>query len=168
MQYTFTQPPGPDNVLGKLKFNFPNRHAIYMHDTIQPEVFDETVRMASHGCIRVFQPARLATFLLAEDKGWSDQQVKDMIAKGNNSVISLSHKIPVHLTYFTMTADEKGKTQSFPDVYGLDAKMASALFGKAAKIDEIEADASPVAGRSRAAWNGRGGLTDAINGLFGN
>ena len=168
MQYTFTQPPGPDNVLGKLKFNFPNRHAIYMHDTIQPEVFDETVRMASHGCIRVFQPARLATFLLAEDKGWSDQQVKDMIAKGNNSVISLSHKIPVHLTYFTMTADEKGKTQSFPDVYGLDAKMASALFGKAAKIDEIEADTGPVAGRSRAAWNGRGGLTDAINGLFGN
>jgi murein L,D-transpeptidase YcbB/YkuD len=132
-------------------------------------VFDETVRMASHGCIRVFQPARLATFLLAEDKGWSDQQVKDMLVKGNNSVISLSHKIPVHVTYFTMTADEKGKTQSFTDVYGLDAKMASALFGKAAKIDEIEADAAaPVAGRSRAAWNGRGGLTDAINGLFGN
>jgi hypothetical protein len=91
-------------------------------------------------------------------------------------VISLSHKIPVHVTYFTMTADEKGKTQSFTDVYGLDAKMASALFGKAAKIDEIEADVGPVAGRSRAAWNGRsraawngrGGLTDAINGLFGN
>ena len=168
MQYTFTQPPGPDNVLGKLKFNFPNRHAIYMHDTIQPEVFDETVRMASHGCIRVFQPARLATFLLAEDKGWSDQQVKDMLVKGNNSVISLSHKIPVHVTYFTVTADEKGKTQSFTDVYGLDAKMASALFGKAAKIDEIDADAVPVTGRSRAAWNGHGGLTDAINGLFGN
>jgi murein L,D-transpeptidase YcbB/YkuD len=168
MQYTFTQPPGPDNVLGKLKFNFPNRHAIYMHDTIQPEVFDETVRMASHGCIRVFQPARLATFLLAEDKGWSDQQVKDMLVKGNNSVISLSHKIPVHVTYFTVTADEKGKTQSFTDVYGLDAKMASALFGRAAKIDEIEADAVPVTGRSRAAWNGHGGLTDAINGLFGN
>jgi len=139
-----------------------------VHDTIQPEVFDETVRMASHGCIRVFQPARLATFLLAEDKGWSDQQVKDMLVKGNNSVISLSHKIPVHVTYFTMTADERGNTQSFTDVYGLDARMASALFGKAAKIDEIEADSGPVAGRSRAAWNGRGGLTDAINGLFGN
>jgi murein L,D-transpeptidase YcbB/YkuD len=169
MSYTFTQPPGPDNVLGKLKFNFPNRHAIYMHDTIQPEVFDETVRMASHGCIRVFQPARLATFLLAEDKGWSDEQVKDMLAKGDNSVISLSHKIPVHLTYFTMTVDEKGKAQSFTDVYGLDAKIASALFGKAARLDELEADAGSAGGRSRAAWNsGRGGLTDAINGLFGN
>ncbi len=169
MSYTFTQPPGPDNVLGKLKFNFPNRHAIYMHDTIQPEVFDETVRMASHGCIRVFQPARLATFLLAEDKGWSDEQVKDMLAKGDNSVISLSHKIPVHLTYFTMTVDEKGKAQSFADVYGLDGKMASALFGKAARLDDLEADAGSAGGRSRSAWNaGRGGLTDAINGLFGN
>lgn len=169
MSYTFTQPPGPDNVLGKLKFNFPNRHAIYMHDTIQPEVFDETVRMASHGCIRVFQPAKLATFLLAEDKGWSDQQVKDMIGTGDNSIITLNRKFPVHLTYFTLTIDDKGKPQAFADVYGLDAKMASAMFGKAAKLDDLEADAGGTGGRSRAAWNsGRGGLTDAINGLFGN
>jgi murein L,D-transpeptidase YcbB/YkuD len=154
-------------VLGKLKFNFPNRHAIYMHDTIQPEVFDETVRMASHGCIRVFQPAKLATFLLAEDKGWSEQQVRDMLATGDNSVITLSRKFPVHLTYFTLTVDEKGKPQSFADVYGLDAKIASALFGKGARLDDLEADAGR--GRSRSAWNsGRGGLTDAINGLFGN
>ncbi len=169
MSYTFTQPPGPDNVLGKLKFNFPNRHAIYMHDTIQPEVFDETVRMASHGCIRVFQPAKLATFLLAEDKGWSEQQVRDMLATGDNSVITLSRKFPVHLTYFTLTVDEKGKPQSFADVYGLDAKIASALFGKGARLDDLEADAGSAGGRSRSAWNsGRGGLTDAINGLFGN
>jgi murein L,D-transpeptidase YcbB/YkuD len=168
MSYTFTQPPGPDNVLGRLKFNFPNRHAIYMHDTIQPEVFDETVRMASHGCIRVYQPAKLAAFLLAEDKGWSNQQVKEMLATGNNSVISLSHRIPVHLTYFTATVDEKGKVKTFADVYGIDAKMASALFGKAAKLDDLEADAD-ASGRKRSAWNsGYGGLTEAINGLFGN
>ncbi len=168
MSYTFTQPPGPDNVLGKLKFNFPNRHAIYMHDTIEPEVFDETVRMASHGCIRVYQPAKLATFLLAEDKGWSGQQVKDMLAKGNNSVIALSHRIPVHLTYFTATVDDKGKVRTFDDIYGIDAKMASALFGKAAKLDELDADAD-TSGRKRSAWNaGRGGLTEAISGLFGN
>jgi L,D-transpeptidase YcbB len=169
MSYTFTQPPGPDNVLGKLKFNFPNRHAIYMHDTIQPEVFDETVRMASHGCIRVYQPAQLASFLLAEDKGWSAQQVKDMLVKGDNSVISLSHKIPVHLTYFTATVDDKGKVQIFDDVYDIDNKMAQALFGKAAKFDELEAAVGTSGGRKRAAWNsGRGGLTEAISGLFGN
>ena len=75
-QYTFTQPPGPDNVLGTLKFNFPNKHAVYMHDTVQPELFAETERSLSHGCIRVHQPDRLAALLLAEDKGWSAQQVK--------------------------------------------------------------------------------------------
>ncbi|HBR27450.1 MAG TPA: hypothetical protein DD732_10525 [Rhizobiales bacterium] len=170
LQYTFTQPPGPDNVLGTLKFNFPNKHAIYMHDTIQPEVFDETVRMASHGCIRVYEPARLAALLLAEDKGWSAQQVKDMLAKGNNSVVSLRHKVPVHVTYFTATVDEKGKVQAFADIYGLDSKMGSALFGKATKFDAVATEeAAASGGRKRSAWNsGRGGLTDAISGLFGN
>jgi L,D-transpeptidase YcbB len=170
LQYTFTQPPGPDNVLGTLKFNFPNKHAIYMHDTIQPEVFDETVRMASHGCIRVYEPARLAALLLAEDKGWSAQQVKDMLAKGNNSVVSLRHKVPVHVTYFTATVDEKGKVQVFADIYGLDSKMGSALFGKATKFDAVATEeAAASGGRKRSAWNsGRGGLTDAISGLFGN
>ena len=169
MSYTFTQPPSPDNVLGKFKFNFPNKHAIYMHDTIQPEFFDETVRMASHGCIRVDQPARLAALLLGEDKGWSPDQVKDAVAQGN-SVVMLSHKIPVHLTYFTATVDDKGKVQAFADVYGIDGKMAAALFGKAAKFDAVTADADAAPpGRKRAAWNNsRGGLTDAINGLFGN
>lgn len=171
MQYTFTQPPGPDNVLGTLKFNFPNKHAIYMHDTIQPEFFDETVRMASHGCIRVHEPARLAALLLAEDKGWSAQQVKDMLAKGNNSVVSLSHKLPVHVTYFTATVDDKGKIQSFDDIYGLDNKIGSALFGKAIKLDApaTATEAAATGGRKRSAWNsGRGGLTEAITGLFGN
>ena len=169
MSYTFTQAPSSDNVLGKFKFNFPNKHAIYMHDTIQPEFFGETVRMASHGCIRVDQPARLAALLLAEDKGWSPDQVKDAVAKGN-SMVALSHKIPVHLTYFTATVDDKGKVQAFADVYGIDAKMASALFGKAARLDEVTADAATApSGRKRSAWNNsRGGLTDAINGLFGN
>ena len=100
-KYTFTQEPGPDNVLGVLKFNFPNRHAIYMHDTIQPELFSETERSLSHGCIRVRQPDRLAALLLAEDKGWSPQQVKDLLAKGKNSGVTLSRPVPVHLTYFT-------------------------------------------------------------------
>ena len=70
--YTFTQDPGPDNVLGQLKFNFPNRHAIYMHDTVQPELFDQTVRSLSHGCIRVHDPDQFAAVLLGEDKGLVD------------------------------------------------------------------------------------------------
>ncbi len=166
LQYTFTQPPGPDNVLGVLKFNFPNRHAIYMHDTIQPELFNETVRTLSHGCIRVRQPDRLAALLLAEDKGWSAEQVKNLLAKGN-SAVSLSRPVPVHLTYFTAAADGAGKLQTFADVYGLDKKMAAALFGKA---EALSAD-TPAPGRpqKRSAWNANSGsFTDSIQGLFGN
>ena len=86
-RYTFTQEPGPANVLGKLKFNFPNRHAIYMHDTPQPELFDESVRTLSHGCIRVHEPDRFAALLLAEDKGWSMAQVKNQLAQESQTTV---------------------------------------------------------------------------------
>jgi murein L,D-transpeptidase YcbB/YkuD len=162
-QYRFTQEPGPDNVLGVLKFNFPNRHAIYMHDTIQPELFSETERMLSHGCIRVRQPDRLASLLLAEDKGWSAQQVKDLLAKGKNSGVMLSKPVPVHLTYFTAVVDAQGKLQTFADIYGLDKKMAYALFGKTEAISETAAGAKQG---KRSAWNGGG--FGSISGLFGN
>ena len=161
-KYTFTQEPGPDNVLGALKFNFPNRHAIYMHDTIQPELFSETERSLSHGCIRVRQPDRLAALLLAEDKGWSPQQVKDLLAKGKNSGVTLSRPVPVHLTYFTAVVDAQGKLQTFADIYDLDKKMAYALFGKSDALS-ITAGATPG---KRSAWNGQG--FGSISGLFGN
>jgi L,D-transpeptidase YcbB len=165
-QYTFTQAPGPDNVLGVLKFNFPNRHAVYMHDTLQPELFNEVVRTLSHGCIRLRQPDRLAALLLAEDKGWSAEQVKSLLAKGTNSVVSLSRPVPVHLTYFTMAFDGVGRLQTFADVYGLDKKMAQALFGKS---ESLAADAVPgVRQQKRSAWNGGVGGTNFLPGLFGN
>jgi L,D-transpeptidase YcbB len=169
-QYTFTQAPGPDNVLGTLKFNFPNKHAIYMHDTVQPELFAETERTLSHGCIRVHEPDRLAALLLAEDQGWSALQVKTMLATGNNSVVMLNRPVPVHLTYFTAVVDEQDKVQTFADIYGLDSKMGSALFGNAIKFDAPTTEAMAGGGQQkRSAWNsGRGGLTDSISGLFDN
>jgi murein L,D-transpeptidase YcbB/YkuD len=165
--YTFTQSPGPDNVLGVLKFNFPNRHAVYMHDTLQPALFNQTVRTLSHGCIRVNQPERLAALLLAEDKGWTEQQVKDQLAKGHNSGVILSRPVPVHLTYFTVAFDGIGKMRTYDDVYGLDKKMAAALFGK---VEAVPAAAPAVAKppKRSAANGGRGGFGVAIPGLFGN
>lgn len=165
--YTFTQAPGPDNVLGTLKFNFPNRHAIYMHDTVQPALFDQTVRTLSHGCIRVHQPERLALLLLAEDKGWTEQQVKDQLARGHNSGVTLSRPVPVHLTYFTVAFDGIGKMRTYDDVYGLDKKMAAALFGTA---EVLPADTgAEIRPKRRSASNGGRGLGGvAIPGLFGN
>ena len=167
LSYTFTQAPGPDNVLGTLKFNFPNRHAVYMHDTVQPALFNQTVRTLSHGCIRVHQPDRLALLLLAEDKGWTEQQVKDQLAKGRNSGVTLSRPVPVHLTYFTVAFDGIGKMRTYDDVYDLDKKMAVALFGKA----EAPAPDAPVVARPRkrsASNGGRGFGGGGIPGLFGN
>jgi murein L,D-transpeptidase YcbB/YkuD len=171
-QYTFTQAPGPDNVLGKLKFNFPNKHAIYMHDTTQPEFFNETVRSLSHGCIRVKDPDRLAQLLLAGDKGWSGDQVKSLLAKGNNSIVPLSRPVPVHLTYFTAVVDEQGKMQTFGDLYGLDSRMSAALFEKGVKfgapMPTSEAKADRPTPRRGSRRDSGGGLGQTISGLFGN
>ncbi len=164
--YTFTQPAGPGNVLGVLKFNFPNRHAIYMHDTLQPALFNQTVRTLSHGCIRVRQPSRLAALLLAEDKGWPEQRIKDLIARGKNSAVSLGRPVPVHLTYFTVAFDGAGQLRTYADVYGIDKKMAAALFGKSELISAV----APVAvkPKKRRAANIGFGHPNAIPGLFGN
>ncbi|MFO7478789.1 MAG: L,D-transpeptidase family protein [Methyloceanibacter sp.] len=166
--YTFTQAPGPTNVLGTLKFNFPNRHAIYMHDTVQRELFKETVRTLSHGCIRLHQPDRLAALLLAEDKGWSADQVNAMLAKGNNSGVMLSRPVPVHLTYFTLAYDGIGRLQTYADVYSLDAKMAQALFGKSElhQIDNVTAPVPAPRQQRRSASSGVRG--PYLPGLFGN
>lgn len=168
LSYTFTQASGPENVLGVLKFNFPNRHAIYMHDTLQPALFNQTVRTLSHGCIRVHKPERLAALLLKEDKGWPAQRVKDLIAKGKNSAVALNRPVPVHLTYFTVAFDGAGEMRRYDDVYGLDKKMAASLFGKS-ELLQAEAPAAAKKTKKRSAAHvgaARGPTT--IPGLFGN
>ena len=172
-KYTFTQPSGPTNVLGQFKFNFPNKHAIYMHDTPQRDLFGERVRTFSHGCIRVHQPARLATLLLAEDKGWSAAKINALVAQGENKVIALRRPVPVHLTYFTLTVGEDGRLQTFADIYGLDGRMAPKLFDKPVKFsapaDPVIAEANMrTRNRGRTNQQTGGGLGGLISGLFGN
>lgn len=133
-QYTFVQPPGPGNALGTLKFNFPNRHAVYMHDTSRRELFSEPNGALSHGCIRLREPQRLAALLLAEDKGWAAQQVGALLTKGKTRWVRLTRPVPVHLTYFTVLVGAKGELERFPDVYGLDSRMGAVLFGKSNKL----------------------------------
>ncbi|MGV1014224.1 MAG: L,D-transpeptidase family protein [Methyloceanibacter sp.] len=174
-EFTFTQPPGPANVLGKFKFNFPNKHAVYMHDTPQRELFSETVRTLSHGCIRVHQPDRLATILLAEDKGWSQMQVETKLA-GGSSVVTLNRPVPVHITYFTATAGERGNVQTVADIYGLDGRTAQALFGNAAaQFPPPPPPAPAVVSANQRSQPSRRRTGDpvaafggAISGLFGN
>jgi murein L,D-transpeptidase YcbB/YkuD len=169
--YTFVQAPGPANVLGQFKFNFPNKHAIYMHDTPQRELFAETVRTLSHGCIRVREPDRLAALLLAEDKGWSYGQIQNLVTRNTNTVIALRRPVPVHLTYFTAIVGEDGRLQTFGDIYGLDNRMAPKLFARPVQFQvpaEPAVVEAPSRGSRRSARQGGGGLNDLISGLFGN
>ena len=74
--FDFTQPPGPTNVLGIVKFRFPNKHDVYMHDTPERHLFGGAVRTFSHGCMRVQNPIKLAEVLLAHDKGWRPRRCR--------------------------------------------------------------------------------------------
>ena len=117
------QPPGKGNALGKLKFLFPNSHAIYMHDTPTKNLFSESVRAFSHGCVRVQNPQEFASILL----GWDRARVDKEIDSGKSQPTTLKQKIPVHLTYFTAWPDSSGKISYFNDVYERDATMEKAL-----------------------------------------
>ena len=131
LNYTFSQRAGPHNNLGKVKFLFPNRHTVYMHDTlpVRKKYFKQPVRTIGHECVRMEKPDRFAEILLAEDKGWASDRVKELWDNGVNSPVALDKKIPVHMVYFTAVVDESGKVDISGDVYGLDRKLAAALFG---------------------------------------
>src|SRR5262249_14635742 len=168
----FIQPPGPTNVLGKVKFLYPNEHSVYMHDTIRPNLFTQSARAIGHNCIRMEKPGKLAEILLAEDKGWDAKKVEDLIDKGNNTPVNLDHPIPVHTTYFTAVVDDEGKVRTFADIYGLDSKVAPIVGGKAiALATDGDHDADTTANFAATAKpkvreeNVAGG---GIQGLFGN
>ena len=88
----------------------------------------DSFRGLSHGCMRVADPRRLAAVLLAQDKGWSEQQVGSLLNGGTREV-ELTTRIPVHMTYFTAMVDRQGNLRTFGDLYGLDTRMGAILFG---------------------------------------
>jgi L,D-transpeptidase YcbB len=174
--YSFIQPAGGTNVLGVVKFRFPNRHDIYMHDTPQRDLFGQSVRAFSHGCMRVNNPRRLAEVILAEDRGWSPEKVGSALAGGSQEV-KLERPFPVHVGYFTARVDEDGKLRTFADLYGHDAKLAAALSGKPVKLedpttssggDETMAQVQGKPKKGGPPSKKEANLGDFFNGLFGN
>ncbi len=139
------QPPGRGNALGLVKFSFPNKHLVYMHDTPTKHLFDQTRRAYSHGCMRIRNPDLLAEILLKEDKGWDAGQVDDLMENGpDNNEVELDHQFPVHVTYFTAWVDENGETQTAPDVYGHEKRIKLALEGQWQRIAKGPNHLAPV------------------------
>jgi L,D-transpeptidase YcbB len=126
---SIVQGSGPGNPLGRLKFIFPNSHHVYMHDTPDKGLFNDTARAFSHGCMRLRNPDRYAEVLLGLDQGWTGADVKRQLGIKKTTQIDLKSAIPIHITYFTMLADKDGNVTSFNDVYSHDRRILDALKG---------------------------------------
>jgi murein L,D-transpeptidase YcbB/YkuD len=123
---TLRQMPGKGNALGQVKFLFPNRHSVYMHDTPTKHLFDKPVRAYSHGCMRVRNPLKFAKLLLAE-QGWSEDRIEQTLFTAKDEHVRLAKKVPVHISYFTAWVDDDGELHGYRDIYGHDASVRVAL-----------------------------------------
>jgi murein L,D-transpeptidase YcbB/YkuD len=166
--YDVYQPPGASNVLGELKFNFPNKHTVYMHDTNARQLFEQPSRPFSHGCMRVREPRRMAEILLNEDKGWDAAKIADLIANGPpNNEVPIDRKIGVHVTYFTAWVDEQGALQTARDVYGHERRISQALAGEWAQIAKGPNHLAPVRAPQTVYGGGFGSVGDFISQALG-
>ncbi|UOQ96107.1 L,D-transpeptidase family protein [Hymenobacter sp. 5317J-9] len=127
-KYTLRRRPGPDNDLGDVKFIFPNSNDIYLHDTPHDALFSQSARSFSHGCVRVKEPIKLATYLLRNKPGWDQQTILDTIAVRREKYVPLKEKLPVYLVYFTAWADAAGHPHFRDDIYGHDKTLAKEFF----------------------------------------
>jgi len=124
------QKPGPSNSLGLVKFLFPNNYNIYFHDTPNHELFSQSSRSFSHGCIRLGEPKHLAEYLLRTDPAWNSDNIDSAMHQDKEKWVTLDKTIPVFITYFTAWVDTDGQLNFRKDIYGHDAKMAAKLFAQ--------------------------------------
>ncbi|MEY4660531.1 MAG: hypothetical protein RLZZ42_483 [Bacteroidota bacterium] len=124
------QKPGPDNALGKIKFLFPNPFNIYLHDTPGKHLFEREKRSFSHGCIRIGAPIKLASFLLADEKGWTEQQIAEKLSETSEYSIHLSEAFPVYIVYLTAFVDANGRLNFREDLYNRDNALGEMLLKK--------------------------------------
>ncbi|QKF77187.1 L,D-transpeptidase family protein [Arcobacter defluvii] len=128
--FRFTQGPSDENPLGRMKFMFPNKHAVYLHDTPAKSLFNNARRAYSHGCIRLSKPEELLSTILDEDKTINSERVNQILSEETEKekAIGLSKKIPVHIIYLTSFVDENGKLQFREDIYNYDKIQEKLMF----------------------------------------
>jgi murein L,D-transpeptidase YcbB/YkuD len=124
--YRLRQKPGPGNALGRVKFMFPNEHAVYIHDTPERKLFNRSVRMFSSGCIRISRPIELAEYLLNDKPGWGRHKILRAFIRWNELTVKIT-PVPIHLVYFTARANGDGTLEFRKDVYRRDATLGEAL-----------------------------------------
>lgn len=132
---SIVQGPSAWNPLGEMKFMFPNRHSVYMHDTTSKGLFSSSERTFSHGCIRVRNPRKLAEVIFRDVQGWDVARIPELLGRraDENNEVYLDKKISVHNVYFTLVPDGRGGLRQLRDVYGHDKRIEQALAGRSLK-----------------------------------
>jgi murein L,D-transpeptidase YcbB/YkuD len=125
--YTFRQEPGSHNALGRIKFIFPNKHFIYLHDTPSRSLYAHKDRAFSSGCIRVEKNIELAAILLNNPEKWNQQNIRNLIDTLKTQKVNLPKPMPVSLLYWTVRFDEDGKIIFKKDVYDRDSAVLDGL-----------------------------------------
>ena len=125
--YLIRQEPGPDNALGRVKFMFPNKYSVYLHDTPSKSLFEKNARAFSSGCIRVENPYRLAELLLDDPDNWSRQAISKMIDTRETRTVSLKQPVTILLLYWTIGFDDDGTVLFKQDIYNRDALVLAGL-----------------------------------------
>lgn len=125
--FNLKQPPGNGNALGLVKFMFPNRYNIYLHDTPAKSLFNRETRTFSHGCVRLQEPFEFAYTMLAPQEENPESFFHSVLNTGQETQVDLETPVPVHLVYRTAFTDTRGEMNYRNDMYGRDGKIWAAL-----------------------------------------
>lgn len=136
--YAMRQPPSSRNALGLVKFMFPNKYNIYLHDTPSKSLFDREVRAFSHGCIRLADPFDFAYALLAVQSNDPKGEFQRILKSGRETKVMLDATVPVHIIYRTALIGPKGNAEFRRDVYGRDAKIWKALENAGVTLNAVQ------------------------------
>jgi len=127
--YTLRQDPGPNNSLGTVKFIFPNKHFVFLHDTPHRELFAHEERDFSSGCIRIEDPLKLAELVLNNPVKYDRPALQSIVDSQKTQRISPSPKVPVVIVYLTASVNDDGKVRFYKDIYNRDQAVLDALNG---------------------------------------
>jgi murein L,D-transpeptidase YcbB/YkuD len=125
--YTFKQDPGSKNSLGSIRINFPSAYGVYMHDTPLKNLFGDDFRFHSSGCMRVQNVRALVGWLLEGTKGWSNEDIDNVIKSGEQKNATLKKPVPLHWVYVTAWCGSDGVVQFREDIYSRDGLGAPAI-----------------------------------------
>jgi L,D-transpeptidase YcbB len=120
--YRYVQSPGENNSLGLVKINFPNNHAVYLHDTNHRDLFVKNYRALSSGCVRVENPLTLAEYLLYNKGDYTPQKIDSILFLKNTKTVKMDEEFDVHILYFTAWY-ERGQLEFRNDVYAYDPEL---------------------------------------------